>query len=366
MPSETNSTPARCRRSSCPRPSGAGRRSRGGQVRGQPVLGEQLRRRGATVLLLGGLPDRSIAPSLSSPLRASAQDEMRRISRRWSRSRRRSTARSKTTREPRRELLQRIGVQLRQRSPARRAVAVQEPDGDRRPRGSARRRTRASRSVVEKRVARGLRVVDVGHEPRLPAAQQLAFEQRVGQPQRRAQPAGAPPPLCRRRCARARRRACRPRSGSRRRRSRSAAAAAAAAQRSTIWLTGPSCASPSTARRTRSQRSEPQRVVSGHHSSPRPSGSAESADRRRISSRYATSRSRSPARMWPASLRRSTRLDLGAVLLQLGREREDPVVDDARLHAGGGEQLRACGAATGSTAARRTRRPPARARRPAS
>ncbi len=81
-------------------------------------------------------------------------------------------------------MLERIGVELRQRAPAGRAIAVQEADGgavdvDRRG------EILAPRERVEKRVARRLRVVDVGDDPRLPAAQQLALEQRVGEPQRR-------------------------------------------------------------------------------------------------------------------------------------------------------------------------------------
>ena len=80
-------------------------------------------------------------------------------------------------------MLQRIGVKLRQRSPVQCAVAVQEPDGRRvhQDRGGD---VLAPPERLEERVARRLRMVDVRNEPRLAAAQQLTFEQRIGQAQR--------------------------------------------------------------------------------------------------------------------------------------------------------------------------------------
>ena len=106
---------------------------------------------------------------------------MRRISRRWSRRRRRSTARSKTSAKPAAKCSSASASSCAQRRRARRAVAVQEADArpvDEDRRGDVVRSSRAS----QERVARRLRAVDVGHEPGLAAAQQLALEQRVVEP----------------------------------------------------------------------------------------------------------------------------------------------------------------------------------------
>ena len=97
------------------------------QVRGQAVLGDELGSAGATVLLLGDVArqvDRAVAQLAAAGLGPGrdAADLAALVAQPAPQHRA-----FEHDGEPRREVLQRIGVQLRQRAPARRAVAVQEP-----------------------------------------------------------------------------------------------------------------------------------------------------------------------------------------------------------------------------------------------